>query len=143
MNGAGILLIFSMSRYYQRTLSYVALLMILLFTSPTDSCFPGGRLIRRLPKKEPALIFKQHVPNVPETSITASGPREGRIRRNDRRFKELITNYNPDVIFKDEELTGADRIMSLVSNKMCNAERFFVLNLKFKRELVRFFCILT
>lgn len=98
----------------RRTLTF-AVTLILMFTTTSDSCFPGGRLIRRLPKKEPPLIFKQHLPSVPENAVTASGPREGRIRRHDRRFKELVSNHNQDIIFKDDENTGADRIMSLVS----------------------------
>lgn len=91
------------------------LVLIAGLVPSSDACFPGGRLIRRLPKSEPPLVYKQHIPNVPEYSISASGPREGRIRKFNKRFQELVINYNPDIVFKDEEGTGEDRIMSVVS----------------------------
>ncbi|VDO93372.1 unnamed protein product [Soboliphyme baturini] len=90
-----------------------------------DGCLSGGRLIRRMPKREPPLVYKQHIPNVQEVSLMASGPREARIRRIDKRFKELVMNLNPDIVFRDKQGTGEDRIMSRVSSYRFN--RMFVM----------------
>lgn len=82
---------------------------------PAMACGPGrsgGR--RRLPRKTTPLVLEQHIPNVSENTLSASGPGEGKINIKDPRFRKLVPNYNPDIVFKDEEGTGVDRIMTLV-----------------------------
>lgn len=92
-------------------------LIFLLTINVVQACSPargiGGS--RRSRKLTP-LVFKQHVPNVLENTLGASGLHEGKISREDPQFKDLIPNYNKDIIFKDEEGTGADRFMTQVSN---------------------------
>lgn len=59
-------------------------------------------------------MWKQCIPDVSENSIQASGPALGKITRNSKDFEKLEPCYNTAIIFKDEERTGADRLMSKV-----------------------------
>lgn len=91
------------------------MLTILLVASSVRACGPGrGIGGPRRSQKISALVFKQHVPNVSENTIGAAGLLEGKITRNDTKFQQLVPNYKKEIIFKDEEGTGADRVMSQV-----------------------------
>lgn len=80
-----------------------------------QGCGPGpGYGIRHRPKKLTAMHYKQSFPNFSENNLGASGRAEGKITRNSERFNELVCNYNPDIVFKDEENTNADRFMTKV-----------------------------
>ncbi|XP_052567622.1 protein hedgehog [Culex pipiens pallens] len=105
------------------------LIFLLYMVSQVQSCGPGRGIggPRRTRKLLP-LVFKQHVPNVSENSLGASGMQEGPISRNDSKFRSLETNYNKDIIFKDEEGTGADRVMTQRCKEKLNILAVSVMN---------------
>ena len=52
----------------------------------------------------------QQVPNPSE--LATSGAIARKIKRTDPEFVSLVKNLNPKIVFKDEEGTGADRMMT-------------------------------
>jgi len=81
---------------------------------PVKACHPGGG--RHLDQERPRPIqpapfkLREYVPKMSELTIGASGPAEGPVKR-----EQLQANWNPDIMFKDEEQNNEDRMMTEVS----------------------------
>ena len=97
---------------------------LVITDSAARACAPGrGHYRRRAPRKLTPLVYKQYVPNVSEQTLGASGLPEGAISQDDPRFLNLVPSYSEDIIFKDEEGTGADRLMSQVRH--CDLKHYW------------------
>ncbi|EDW68258.1 protein hedgehog [Drosophila virilis] len=110
---------------------FMALLLLLLLAlnfRHAHSCGPGRGLGRRRERNLYPLVLKQTVPNLSEYMSGASGPIEGVIQRDSPNFKDLVPNYNRDIIFRDEEGTGADRLMSKRCREKLNTLSYSVMN---------------
>ena len=88
------------------------ILLVVVQFRPSLSCGSRNGFDKKGPRKP--LMFQQSIPDTSENSQQASGPAKGKITRNSPEFEKLEPCYNNAIIFKDEEGTGADRLMSKV-----------------------------
>ncbi|XP_076022235.1 desert hedgehog protein [Genypterus blacodes] len=118
-----------MKQSWWARLAQLSLLAVCTCVWPVRGCGPGrGYGVRPKPRKLTAMHYKQFVPNFSENNLGASGRAEGKITRNSERFNELVCNYNPDIVFKDEENTNADRFMTKRCKDCLNKLAIAVMN---------------
>ncbi len=88
----------------------VALFALALSTSSSacETGLPSGPSLSR--EHVAALRLGQHIPDVPETE--ASGALTHPIERHTAGFSRLVRCGDHHILFKDEEKTGADRMMT-------------------------------
>ncbi|XP_022090855.1 indian hedgehog protein-like [Acanthaster planci] len=101
----------------------------LLLSSTARACTGRASQQSKVPRQSTPLTLRQRVPNVSENTLGASGPPEGRIHRDNPKFDELLPpNNNADILYKDEEGTGADRRMSKRCKDKLNSLAISVMN---------------
>ncbi|XP_070550385.1 sonic hedgehog protein-like [Ptychodera flava] len=116
------------SMKFKQTILVLSIVFCLLL-SDTQACGPGRNSPNpRGPSRLSPFVYKQYTPKISEDTVGASGAPEGRITRDDERFKELTPNHNSDIIFKDEEGTGADRLMTQRCKDKLNSLAILVMN---------------
>lgn len=115
--------------YSAKLIFYVVLCSALMLGDLAEACGPGrGFGTKRSRRKLTPLVFKEHVPNVSENTLGASGLSEGKISKDDPAFRNLVPNYNRDIAFKDNEGTGADRVMSQVNKGFIEFHHFYAID---------------
>ncbi|EDO44349.1 predicted protein, partial [Nematostella vectensis] len=72
-------------------------------------CGPGKAAFDRDNRAIPMKI-REHIPDTSETSLQASGPSR-KIKRGSNGYKELITNADPNIVFREDK-AGNNRRMS-------------------------------
>lgn len=78
-----------------------------------ESCRETGRFFAGellASASDPDLSVGDMVPA--KSEINASGAIKKKVKRTDPEFAKLVSNSNSDIVFKDEEKTGADRMMT-------------------------------
>lgn len=95
--------------------SNLALMVLMLAVCEVLSCGPGTSGSSRR-NRNTKMKFKQVIPDVEETSLAASGKYTGKVIKGSKAYKALVSNFNTNMVFRDDEKTGDDRRMTPVSD---------------------------
>lgn len=80
------------------------------FTREGNWFWSGGVSVPEAEKTKDKMKVGEKIPNRAETDVV--GPLTKKIKRDTKEFEKLIKYENNNVIFKDEERTGADKMMT-------------------------------
>lgn len=80
------------------------------------ACGPGPTA--RIMRDKTPMKFRQRIPDTDEVSIVASGEYVGPVERGSKAYKELEKNYNPDIVFRNDEKNDDDRRMTKVTSEI-------------------------
>lgn len=86
-----------------------SLLLLCLFAKLSLECGPGPSFSRRKILKP--MVLYQRLPDVDEESIGGSGMFRRIVTENSKEYKELVRNYNKDIVFESGD---GKRIMTKV-----------------------------
>ncbi|XP_068758778.1 sonic hedgehog protein-like [Montipora capricornis] len=94
----------------------VALLLVISSCGLIMACGPGTTGTGE--RQNAPMRLKQSIPNLEETSISASGKYTGKVRRGSEAYEALELNYNPDIVFKDDKHGDTRRMTKNCNDKI-------------------------
>jgi hypothetical protein len=92
----------------------LAALLLVLAASACGACGENAKPFLSMSRENAPTpdLFQPGEYRPARAEVEASGPIAGRIARGTPEFAELVQSEHPFIVFKDEEGTGADRVMT-------------------------------
>ena len=101
------------ARPYIQSKCNVALLLVISSCGLIMACGPGKTGTGE--RQNAPMRLKQSIPNLEETSMSASGKYTGKVRKGSEAYEALELNYNPDIVFKDDKDGDTRRMTKVIS----------------------------